>query len=136
VVEHADGWVLPLANATVVRVVVDDAVALECASSRGVLRLVLDAEFVFEVHGRRHDVDVDADPGSAAALLCLLHDHVRSATVARTGVLTVSFAGGASLYLDPPPTIAPWQLTGPDGSVAVAMPGQALAYMAASAVGH
>lgn len=70
----------------------------------------------------------DGDDGSSAhAYFQLVGDSIAFATIADSGALDVSFAGGARLHVEPDMAYESWTIGGRRGVLIVCMPGGELA---------
>lgn len=106
--------VAALRGCMVTRFVLDDAltIALRAAGREASLRI--DGAGLLERTGSTHRFSPDADPGSVAPVLALLHARVREVTLAADGSLALDFDGGDRLVALADEHAVSWtvQLTG------------------------
>jgi hypothetical protein len=106
-----DGWVFPLAEASVTNLGVDD---------RFLLRLRSGVEIVIETPFRlwRDDETFTIDPSRTADVAMarpLLHQVVRTAVATSRGILHITFEDGQDLEVAPTGDHGSWKIHFPDG---------------------
>jgi hypothetical protein len=120
---------LPLTDCIVNRCCIDWAVTLEMQTHDGDrFELRIGDTFTFTTaDGVEKSLQPEENPAGLGPVLGCTRTAVKSATAVEDGRLEMSFADGSSLHVAPSSACEAWELTGPQGSKIVSMPGGELA---------
>jgi Family of unknown function (DUF6188) len=79
--------------------------------------------FVIDVRGKQHLLDPTGPRACLAPLLALYGRAVKAASVSSDGTLSMTFADGAMLVVEPDLILEAWELTGPRQTRVICLPG-------------
>ena len=90
--------------------------------------IVVSSPLVVEFDATRTCLSPEEDSDDAFEPIRRLIGHTVATAIAdATGVLDVTFEGGARLHVEPDPAYEAWNVSGPNGALVVSMPGGELA---------
>ena len=117
-----NGWRLPLEDREINRCIIDYAFSLEFQEGRQTAVLRIEGDFTIDDHGHTYRLNpsVLTELGPAVALFGQV---VRFARASVEGKLELTFINGRILSVDPDACYEAWEMTGPNGTRAVCLPG-------------
>lgn len=114
---------------------VDGAVVSSCCFDHA-LTLYLDNDVVFRIEqpfvyttdaGATHHLFPEGEPSALSPVLSVCRRALRRGRASESGELALEFLDGSLLVVPVSPEGEPWEMSGPDGSRVVSLPGGGLA---------
>jgi hypothetical protein len=87
----------------------------------------IESPFTVELQGRIVSLSPEDDEEAFKPLREMICQTVADAVAAKSGSLTVLFANGVRITVEPDPAYEAWNVSGPDGMLVVSTPGGKLA---------